>query len=141
MALLSFALFTFLTRENNLETQIQSSKLSDAVRVRESQINFHIAQVMKKAAQRTSLGTNTESEFLNNFQSEFDKLSLQKVFPELETLPLQLNPSKVKIEGNNLTLTLKFKIEKIAEIEETEAIRIEYIYEKNFTEQIFEVQM
>ena len=138
LALFSFALFTFLTKENEIATQIQSSKISDSINVRAAQINFHIAEIAKKAAQRTAPTPNAESEFLANFQEELDKLALLQVFPELETLPPQLDASKVKIEGSNLTLTLKFKIEKVAKVEETEAIRIEYIYEKNFTQQISE---
>lgn len=131
VALLFFAWFTFLTKENSRQILVKTNRVLDVAYSQEAQINFYISQMVNNAAKEMT--SNSKEEFIEKFQEQLIIYSLEELIPELKTIPPQLDTSRVSINENTVTLTLKFNIKRIAKIENLEAVSIEYIYEKEFS--------
>ena len=127
----------FDSKQEIEKAQLQVFDILDKTYSQESKINLHVQEIMKSSVKNLDASSSfTKTQFLESFKEQLDIYSLEAPIPELETIPPQLDESSVSINKNQITLALKFKISRIAKIENREVVHVEYIYEKNFTEEM-----
>lgn len=129
VVLLVFAWFTFLTRSADLEVNIQSSEIMSRVYAREALINFYVQKSVEKAAGESG---EDKSIFLSAFEKDLKDKRIEQILPEMNDVYIQLGEQRVRIDGKNIYLKLKLKIDEGAFVEEHEIVHVEYVYEKEF---------
>lgn len=132
--LLGYTWYTFLTKEDTTQIQINTKELLEKVYAKESQINFYIKDSVKNAAQNIKAEPNPKAKFIANLKKELEKYKIGENYvpPQLSQIELQAQENKVQISDDKLLINFKIQIKENSEYYEYELASAEYIYEKEF---------
>jgi len=135
---IGYARFTFLDRAEEIRLHIQGSSTLEEVYAKESQVNFYIGSIIKTSAREATGNSNPKEAFLTKFKQELEnyKVSGRYIIPQLEQIEAQLSEEKIKIDDDSISVSFKIKIDGELEEDNYELLSVEYIYEKEFEEEL-----
>jgi hypothetical protein len=128
-----------LARTEQIVLRIEGAHVVERAYEMESIVNFHISEIVRRSAAEVSReSASAEADFLRRFERNLRDSGLLMSVPEMAFVPPQLDASRVSVENDSVTLTLRLRTESRAEIDGRTVASVEHIYWKNFTAQLGE---
>jgi len=126
----SFAIFSFITKQKNVEEVIYGNSLQ-GVYAKESLLNFYIQEI----GDRSAKGVSSEANFISNFKIELERYKdadENYLLSELGQLNNQLNEESIKLENNQISANFDIEIKDKTLRDGKEILSASYKYAKTF---------